>query len=52
MLAWLLNLGFAGGTETVTVAGPYRIVAAQIHVPGVEAGQIHTPGVQAGQVST
>ena len=51
MLAWLLNLGFAGGGEPVVyVTGPFHVEAAQILVPGARRGEVLMPGAQTGGV--
>lgn len=55
MLAWLMNLGFAGGagpgvdrTPVVFVAQGHApgAVLAQGHSPGAETAQGHNPGAQ------
>lgn len=51
MLAWLLNLGFAGGGEPVVyVTGPFHVEAAQVLVPGSWRGEVLMPGAKTGGV--
>lgn len=51
MLAWLLNLGFAGGGEPVVyVTGPFHVEAAQVLVPGAWRGEVLVPGAWRGEV--
>ena len=41
--AWLMNLGFAGGTSPA-VLGPYVVEACEIYRPGMVAGEVYRPG--------
>jgi hypothetical protein len=47
MLAWLMNMGFAGGRAPL--AGPYKVAAKQLFTTGATAGQAFHTGQDAGQ---
>jgi len=38
------------GVEITVLTPPFRMVAGQVHVPGVAIGQLHSPGIAAGQL--
>lgn len=50
MLAWLMNMGFAGGAAVDVVEGPYQIETGHAYVSGGDVGQEHIAGGDTGHV--
>lgn len=47
MLAWLMNLGFAGGS--VGLQGPFRVVKREMFQDGAGTGEVGGTGQVAGE---
>ena len=50
MLAWLMNMGFAGGSAVTAAGPPYRVAEGEVFATGRTAGEIISDGTEAGLV--